>query len=95
MLAFENYAKSQLTFVHSIAEMASKSLYAECLRESHVVDIIMPLSINMNATVRMNVILALGRLAGHSELCSKQMLCSKNLLYQMLYEQIGQENVSK
>ncbi|XP_027841252.1 sperm-associated antigen 6-like [Aphis gossypii] len=88
---FDNYAKSQLTFVQNIAELAAKPAYIECLYESHVVKIVLPLVTNINPTVRMNAVLCLVRLAGHSEPCAKQIVCSKNLLSRLL-GQLVKEN---
>ncbi|XP_029341517.1 sperm-associated antigen 6-like [Acyrthosiphon pisum] len=88
---FDNYAKSQLTFVQNVAELASKPAYIECLYESHVVEIVLPLVTNINPTVRMNAVLCLVRLAGNSEPCAKQIVCSKSLLSRLL-GQLVKEN---
>lgn len=93
-VAFENYAKSQLSFVQTIAELAAKSAYVECLHDSHVVEIVLPLVININPTVRMNAVLCLARLANNSESCANQILCAKSLLNK-LFGQISKENVCK
>jgi hypothetical protein len=93
LLAFDNYAKSQLTFIQSITDLAAKPNYVECLYENNVIDIVLPLVTNINPTVRMNAVLSLARLAGNSENCAKQILCSKDLLNRLL-GQIIKENVS-
>jgi len=80
--------------VQNIAELAAKPAYIECLYESHVVKIVMPLVININPTVRMNAVLCLVRLAGNSEPCARQIVCSKNLLSRLL-GQLVKENVSQ
>ncbi|XP_025191306.1 sperm-associated antigen 6-like [Melanaphis sacchari] len=88
---FDNYAKSQLTFVQNVAELAAKPAYVDCLYESHVIKIVLPLVTNINPTVRMNAVLCLVRLAGNSEPCAKQIVCSKNLLSRLL-GQLVKEN---
>lgn len=79
--------------MQNIAELAAKSSYVECLYDSHVIDIVLPLVININPTVRMNAVLCLVRLAGNSEPCAKQIVCSKTLLSRLL-GQLVKENVS-
>ncbi|VVC36511.1 Armadillo-type fold,Armadillo,Armadillo-like helical [Cinara cedri] len=88
---FEDFAKSQLKFVQNLAELASKSSYAENLYEICAVETVMPLVTCMNPTVRMNAVLTLARLANHSEPSTKQIMCSKNQL-QRLFGKIDTEN---
>lgn len=92
--ALENYAKSQLSFVQTIAELAAKASYVECLYESHVVEIVLPLVTNINPTVRMNAVLCLARLTNNSEACANQILCAKSVLNR-LFGQVAKENVCK
>lgn len=93
-IAFENYMKSQLTFVQNVAELAAKPAYAISLYESRAVEAIMPLVDHANATVRTNVVLALARLAGNSEPSVTQLMLSKDVLNR-LFGQIAKENVRR
>lgn len=91
-IAFENYVKSQLTFVQNVAELAAKPAYAISLYESRAVEAIMPLGDHSNATIRTNAVLALARLAGNSEPSVKQVVLSRDALNR-LFDQIAKENV--
>lgn len=90
--AFDGYAKSQLTFAKTVAELADNPSNAEHMYKRHVVGSVLPLITNDNTTVRANAVLVLSRLAGYSEQCARQMLCSHNLLKDLL-GQVSKENV--
>lgn len=89
---FENYTKSQLEFVVTLAKLADKPSNAGHLYESRAVDTVLSLVSDRNVTVRTRAVSILAKLAEHSELCAKQMVSSKNVLGD-LFGRINKENV--
>lgn len=82
--ALDNYTKSQIQFVHSIAELATKASNTRYLHEKQVIELVSPLLFNINPIVKSNAVLILARLAENSKPCAKQILYSKNTLDELI-----------
>ncbi|XP_050439083.1 sperm-associated antigen 6-like [Adelges cooleyi] len=87
----EHFYKSKLAFVQSIAELAAKPAYVECLLRYDVIEMAKPLVDSPNPTVKTNVLLFLSRMVGHSEPCANEILRSVGMVNRM-FESVANEN---
>ncbi|XP_050528700.1 sperm-associated antigen 6-like [Daktulosphaira vitifoliae] len=87
----ENFNKSKLNFVQSLADLASREAHVECLRINLVIQLVSPLVTDPNPTIRTNLILLFSRMVGHSEASAKDILKSPHTITQ-IFECIIKEN---
>jgi hypothetical protein len=64
---FEEYQKSRITFVQTIAELATRSQNIEALHSAGVMSLLRPLLLDTVPSIQQSAALAIGRLANHSE----------------------------
>ncbi|KAM3860506.1 sperm-associated antigen 6 [Diretmus argenteus] len=64
---FEQYQKSRLHFVQTVAELANRPHNIEALQVAGVMSLLRPLLSDVVPTVQQTTVLALGRLANHSD----------------------------
>ncbi|XP_033211531.1 sperm-associated antigen 6-like [Belonocnema kinseyi] len=62
---FEQYQKSRMQFVQTVADLASKSHNVECLERAGVLETVCPLINDIVPTIRQTAVITLGRLASH------------------------------
>jgi hypothetical protein len=64
---FEEYQKARITFVQTIAELATRSQNIEALHSAGVMSLLRPLLLDTVPSIQQSSALAIGRLANHSE----------------------------
>uniref|UniRef100_A0A672GN12 Sperm-associated antigen 6 n=1 Tax=Salarias fasciatus TaxID=181472 RepID=A0A672GN12_SALFA len=90
---FEQYQKSRMQFVQTIADLASRPQNIEILQDAGVMSMLRPLMLDVVPSIQQTAALALGRLADHSDDLAEgvvredilpqlvQSLASKNRFY--------------
>ncbi len=80
---FEEYQKSRIVFVQSIAELASKSQNIETLHSAGVMSLLRPLLLDSVPSIQQSSALAIGRLANHSEILAESVI-SNDIITQLI-----------
>ncbi|XP_002164433.1 sperm-associated antigen 6 isoform X1 [Hydra vulgaris] len=64
---FEQYQKSRITFVQTVAELASRPQNIETLQNAGIMALLRPLLLDVVPSIQQTAALALGRLANHND----------------------------
>ena len=91
--AFDQYNKSRLQFVQTVADLASRPQNMEHLHDNNVMSLLHPLLMDAVPAVQQTAALALGKLASFSQQLA-QTLVSSNILPQLI-SQVPVQNVSQ
>ena len=64
---FEKYQKDRVTFVQTVAELATRPQNIEALQQAGVMSLLRPLLLDNVPSIQQSAALALGRLANYSD----------------------------
>jgi HEAT repeat protein len=81
---FEEYQKARITFVQTIADLASKSSNIEALNAAGVMGLLRPLLLDSVPSIQQSAALAIGRLANFSEELAISVV-ENNIIPQLIY----------
>lgn len=81
---FENYQKSRVQFVQTVADLANRAQNIETLQACGVMSLLRPLLLDPSETVQQTAALALGRLANIDDDLASQVVTG-DLLPQLVY----------
>ena len=90
-LVFEQYQKSRLTFVQSVADLATRPQNIETLQNAGVMPLLRPLLLDVVPSVQQTAALALGRLANYSDHLAEAVVRG-DILPQLVYS-LAEQNV--
>ena len=74
---FEEYQKARISFVQSIADLASKPQNIEALKSAGVMGLLRPLLLDSVPSIKQSAALAIGRLANYSEELAESVVTHK------------------
>lgn len=89
---FEKYQKERLTFVQSIADLASRESNIETLQSAGVLSLLRPLLLDSVPAIQQAAALALGRLANYNQELAEAVVDS-DILPQLVFS-LSEQNVS-
>lgn len=81
---FENYQKSRLAFVQTVAELANRPQNIEALQSAGVMALLRPLLLDSVPSIQQSAALALGRLASYNDELAEAVV-SGEILPQLVY----------
>ena len=81
---FEEYQKARISFVQTIADLASKSQNIEALNAAGVMALLRPLLLDTVPSIQQSAALAIGRLANYSEELATSVV-ENNILPQLVF----------
>jgi len=81
---FEKYQKDRVTFVQTVAELATRSQNIEVLQSAGVMSLLRPLLLDNVPSIQQSAALALGRLANYSDDLAEAVV-SNEILPQLVY----------
>lgn len=87
---FEEYQKSRVTFVQTVADLATRPQNIDALQNAGVMTLLRPLLLDNVAAIQQSAALALGRLANYSEDLAEAVV-TQEILPQLVYS-LGQQN---
>lgn len=90
-LVFEQYQKARLTFVQSVADLATRPQNIETLQNAGVMALLRPLLLDVVPSVQQTAALALGRLANYSDHLAEAVVRG-DILPQLVYS-LAEQNV--
>ncbi|CAF3888796.1 unnamed protein product, partial [Rotaria sp. Silwood1] len=90
---FEQYQKARLTFVQSVADLATRPQNIETLQNAGVMALLRPLLLDVVPSVQQTAALALGRLANYSDHLAESVVRG-DILPQLVYS-LAEQNVLK
>lgn len=90
-LVFEQYQKARLTFVQSVADLATRPQNIETLQNAGVMALLRPLLLDVVPSVQQTAALALGRLANYSDHLAEAVVRGE-ILPQLVYS-LAEQNV--
>jgi hypothetical protein len=85
---FEEYQKARITFVQTIADLASKPQNIEALNAAGVMALLRPLLLDSVPSIQQSAALAIGRLANFSEELANSVV-ENNIIPQLIYSLIN------
>jgi len=88
---FEKYQKERLTFVQSIADLASRESNIETLQSAGVLSLLRPLLLDSVPAIQQAAALALGRLANYNQELAEAVVDS-DILPQLVFS-LSEQNV--
>ncbi|XP_008305657.1 sperm-associated antigen 6 isoform X2 [Cynoglossus semilaevis] len=88
--AFEQYQKSRLQFVQTVADLASRPQNIEVLHNAGVMSMLRPLMLDVVPSIQQTAALALGRLADHSDELAEAVV-REDILPQLVHS-LGSQN---
>lgn len=91
MKVFEQYQKARLTFVQSVADLATRPQNIETLQNAGVMALLRPLLLDVVPSVQQTAALALGRLANYSDHLAESVVRG-DILPQLVYS-LAEQNV--
>lgn len=91
-LVFEQYQKARLTFVQSVADLATRPQNIETLQNAGVMALLRPLLLDVVPSVQQTAALALGRLANYSDHLAEAVVRG-DILPQLVYS-LAEQNVN-
>ncbi|VDM03923.1 unnamed protein product [Schistocephalus solidus] len=89
-LVFDQYQKSRVQFVQTVAELSNRPQNIETLLQCGVLSLLRPLLLDVVPNVQQNAAIAIGRLANHSEELASAVVKSE-ILPQLVYS-ISEQN---
>jgi len=87
---FEDYQKSRVTFVQTVADLASRPQNIEPLHSAGIMALLRPLLLDNVASIQQSAALALGRLASYSDELAEAVVTNE-VLPQLVYS-LSQQN---
>lgn len=87
---FENYQKSRVQFVQTVAELAQRPQNIEALQSAGVMALLRPLLLDNVPSIQQSAALALGRLASYSEDLAENVV--SNEILPQLVQSLGEQN---
>ena len=87
---FEEYQKARITFVQSIAELASRPQNIEALNNAGAIALLRPLLLDNVPSIQQSAALAIGRLANYSEELAESVV-QEDIITQLIYS-LGKPN---
>lgn len=91
---FEDYQKSRMTFVQTIAELAVRPQNIDTLHSAGVIGLLKPLLIDSVPAIQQSAALAIGRLANHSEDLAESVI-QNDIISQLIYSLSNQNRFFK
>ncbi|XP_041670368.1 sperm-associated antigen 6 [Cheilinus undulatus] len=91
---FEQYQKSRMQFVQTVAELASRPQNIEILQTAGVMSLLRPLMLDVVPSVQQTAALALGRLADHSDNLAEAVV-KEDILPQLVHSLASQNRFYK
>jgi HEAT repeat protein len=91
---FEEYQKSRITFVQTIAELATRPQNIEALHSAGVMQLLRPLLLDSVPSIQQSAALAIGRLANHSEELAESVV-QNDIIAQLIYSLSNQNRFFK
>jgi len=91
---FEEYQKSRITFVQTIAELATRPQNIEALHSAGVMGLLRPLLLDSVPSIQQSAALAIGRLANHSEELAESVV-QNDIITQLIYSLANQNRFFK
>ena len=89
---FEQYQKSRVTFVQTVAELATRPQNIESLQNAGVMALLRPLLLDTVPSIQQSAALALGRLANYNDELAEEVV-TNDILPQLVYS-LSEQNVS-
>lgn len=87
---FEEYQKARVTFVQTIADLATRPQNIDALQNAGVMALLRPLLLDNVASIQQSAALALGRLANYSDELAESVV-THEILPQLVYS-LSQQN---
>jgi len=87
---FEKYQKDRVTFVQTVAELATRPQNIEVLQQAGVMSLLRPLLLDNVPSIQQSAALALGRLANYNDELAEAVV-SNEILPQLVYS-LGEQN---
>ncbi|GBG87406.1 hypothetical protein CBR_g45463 [Chara braunii] len=81
---FENYQKSRVGFVQTVAELATKPQNIEALQSAGVMQLLRPLLLDNVPSIQQSAAIALGRLANYNDDLAEAVV-NNEILPQLVY----------
>lgn len=91
---FEEYQKSRISFVQTIAELATRPQNIEALHSAGVMSLLRPLLLDTVPSIQQSAALAIGRLANHSEELAESVV-QNDIITQLIYSLSNQNRFFK
>ena len=91
---FEEYQKARITFVQTIAELATRPQNIEALHSAGVMSLLRPLLLDSVPSIQQSAALAIGRLANHSEELAESVV-QNDIITQLIYSLSNQNRFFK
>jgi 3-methyladenine DNA glycosylase AlkD len=91
---FEDYQKSRVKFVQTIADLSTRPQYIETLQKAGVMSLLRPLLLDNVPSIQQTAALALGRLASYSDNLAEEIV-SHDILPQLVYSLSDQNRFYK
>ena len=88
---FETYQKGRITFVQTVAELATRPQNIEPLQNAGVMALLRPLLLDSVPSIQQSAALALGRLANYNEELAEAVVAGE-ILPQLVYS-LSEQNV--
>ncbi|XP_034561696.1 sperm-associated antigen 6 [Notolabrus celidotus] len=92
--AFEQYQKSRMQFVQTVADLASRPQNLEILQNAGVMSLLRPLMLDVVPSIQQTAALALGRLADHSDELAEAVV-KEDILPQLVQSLVSQDRFYK
>ena len=81
---FEEYQKARITFVQTVAELATRPQNIEALHSAGVMSLLRPLLLDSVPSIQQSAALAIGRLANFSEELAESVV-QNDIITQLIY----------
>jgi HEAT repeat protein len=91
---FEEYQKARITFVQTVAELATRPQNIEALHSAGVMALLRPLLLDSVPSIQQSSALAIGRLANHSEELAESVV-QNDIIAQLIYSLSNQNRFFK
>jgi HEAT repeat protein len=91
---FEDYQKARISFVQTVAELATRPQNIEALYSAGVMALLRPLLLDMVPSIQQSAALAIGRLANHSEELAESVV-KNDIISQLIYSTSNQNRFFK
>ncbi|XP_070709369.1 sperm-associated antigen 6 [Pempheris klunzingeri] len=92
--AFEQYQKSRMQFVQTVADLAARPQNIEILQSAGVMSMLRPLMLDVVPSIQQTAALALGRLADHSDELAEAVV-KEDILPQLVHSLASQNRFYK
>ncbi|XP_044195759.1 sperm-associated antigen 6 [Thunnus albacares] len=92
--AFEQYQKSRMQFVQTVADLAARPQNIEILQNAGVMSMLRPLMLDVVPSIQQTAALALGRLADHSDDLAEAVV-KEDILPQLIHSLASQNRFYK